>query len=1664
MAYYNQQQLDELQLSLAGAGFIPGPVGIAADLADAGVSLYRGDLLGAGLAGMAAIPGLGMAFAGRHALKYGRPLQEAVEGGLDYYSFGRRADDFDEFAGLSRLSPSEYAQIPGVRQAMRQREPVFARSRAAAADAIGDDPGIALRIGDDIPSPGAPRQLPPRDPEPPVIPEPFREGLDDHSVPRFEQIARETGLPERMVGDYFRRLGITEDVTPPMRSLDEAFTPPKERPLLNQLADPLGTGRSTSAVHAQGPTGFAVPAARMTEEEAAIEYLTKKAFKSAMDSRFVQRVPLVTYTIGKTQFDNLFEWSMGSEAGKKGHREYITVGSIKATTPDAIVPTVKALLIPSDFAYDPVSPDRLPSSFYQALSVDPAQQEEALKKMGLTPTWDRIPDPLQIPFAPDRPLAPKDPGASAGDLGLAARLGGAGILPPGAKEAPLTDEEYMKMGHPPEAAGFGGEEGPGLHERRLARKDALAETDAAREAITGNYRNEEEFRLQIEKPLDDWAEYSSEDIARALNNATKRLNIESRKWTSGPQGRWMVGAGAVGGRALVSRMQRKEEIKDDNPEFYVDPEDEFESGRGLTEEEEEGVGELEAKETNPGDTIQVKVAGGGSLTFEVVDIKRDKGQWKLELSPVLDDPETIQRIAEKRARWQYKQGGSLQHWGMLQTPGEYASAGDRYPIPVVEKMQRVVENANSVESQMHALSQFSTEELEQIVMAIKTTNVTQRILNKETKVWELPDKDKRTKVPADVPRALAALLDKRKAVLLHLENTPFAALDDSIKDDFAQAMISFSRAVGVHQGRVGAPLTAPGEREYKRREEDLYGGASVQEVSPEQANRQNVREINELEEKLSLAMLQDPGSIVSETAKRNIAGQIEERKRLIRQRGSERELDEKKKILSTVVLPILARYGIKPESPPEELVDALHDGADTADLIDPHSAEYEHMAGRATPFRGEGQAAGAFAPKYIEERREKIKIDPQRFNPQRVKHSRDQEVAVTLPDGTQSAPPVGGLSKHEGVFSQQEIAGMEKEIRWLIANKDKFAATNTVIQTGSKARKNQRTQINFGYFYSYGNLKSVTGGTFPKGVQDPTKVAVEPMPTWLNQVIDRLIATGAISEDQRPNSALINVYPKDSGSIPPHVDHVPSFDRPITTIRLGAPAVMSFGYAYTGKDGKGATEKKNAKPQPKSKVSTPFDVPLGVGDVHIMAAEVANKVTHAIFADGVSAGESFSITLRQIHPDLPENPGQSYFEGGAGAPAQAPNIAAHQLGTTMALGAGLPGPNPVADFYADPLGNISTKPQPPPTLTPPGAGVPPGVTKIISGGQDGADQMGIRIGQQLGLKTGGVAPSGFATSSGAAPWLQEVGLREVSQEEVDTYVGGKDKKYGPRTAMNIVNSDATFLFTRKNRKNSPGARLTRSLARKERKPLLEIGEYDSVESIKKKVSGFMARHPGIQTLNIAGNREFTGPEDLDEGTLTAMGKQKADNARAGARKRENIMRTAINAAQAGVPMASYREYEEGAGAMHPIGRDPFRELMGLPKKPAPRRKLGEHTKKPKEKFKVHTMSYKMYSDKNVTGRYTNTLDLAKRGIRTSTTRSFPLGEVGEIIRFRGTPRGEVDPTDFVITGTHQITQELFDNPAFWSRLSETEGWTEEWLRNSKMIKVGNWITTYEKVK
>jgi hypothetical protein len=73
--------------------------------------------------------------------------------------------------------------------------------------------------------------------------------------------------------------------------------------------------------------------------------------------------------------------------------------------------------------------------------------------------------------------------------------------------------------------------------------------------------------------------------------------------------------------------------------------------------------------------------------------------------------------------------------------------------------------------------------------------------------------------------------------------------------------------------------------------------------------------------------------------------------------------------------------------------------------------------------------------------------------------------------------------------------------------------------------------------------------------------------------------------------------------------------------------------------------------------------------------------------------------------------------------------------------------------------------------------------KIISGGQTGADQAGLRVAKTLGFETGGWACYKWRTEAGQALWLAEYGLKECPEPG-----------YSVRTKWNVRDSDATLII------------------------------------------------------------------------------------------------------------------------------------------------------------------------------------------------------------------------------------------------------------------------------
>jgi hypothetical protein len=130
------------------------------------------------------------------------------------------------------------------------------------------------------------------------------------------------------------------------------------------------------------------------------------------------------------------------------------------------------------------------------------------------------------------------------------------------------------------------------------------------------------------------------------------------------------------------------------------------------------------------------------------------------------------------------------------------------------------------------------------------------------------------------------------------------------------------------------------------------------------------------------------------------------------------------------------------------------------------------------------------------------------------------------------------------------------------------------------------------------------------------------------------------------------------------------------------------------------------------------------------------------------------------------------------------------------------------------------------------------ITKIISGGQTGADQGGLAAAQALGLATGGLAPKGFRTERGARPELGT--LYHLTESTSSSYLA--------RTQENVAQSDGTVIF---GNVSSPGSFQTKMACLRLKKPFIAN---PSVNGLRE----WIATH-NIKVLNVAGNRESKNP-------------------------------------------------------------------------------------------------------------------------------------------------------------------------------------------------------------
>jgi len=135
------------------------------------------------------------------------------------------------------------------------------------------------------------------------------------------------------------------------------------------------------------------------------------------------------------------------------------------------------------------------------------------------------------------------------------------------------------------------------------------------------------------------------------------------------------------------------------------------------------------------------------------------------------------------------------------------------------------------------------------------------------------------------------------------------------------------------------------------------------------------------------------------------------------------------------------------------------------------------------------------------------------------------------------------------------------------------------------------------------------------------------------------------------------------------------------------------------------------------------------------------------------------------------------------------------------------------------------------------------ISKIISGGQTGADRAALDVALKYGFPHGGWCPKGRIAEDGIIS--MNYALAEASS-----------KSYLQRTEWNARDADGTVIFTMKPAV-SRGSKRTIEFAQKHTKPWLHLYpdmEQDPVEALH----GFVEKHQ-IRSLNVAGSRSSKEP-------------------------------------------------------------------------------------------------------------------------------------------------------------------------------------------------------------
>jgi Circularly permutated YpsA SLOG family len=138
------------------------------------------------------------------------------------------------------------------------------------------------------------------------------------------------------------------------------------------------------------------------------------------------------------------------------------------------------------------------------------------------------------------------------------------------------------------------------------------------------------------------------------------------------------------------------------------------------------------------------------------------------------------------------------------------------------------------------------------------------------------------------------------------------------------------------------------------------------------------------------------------------------------------------------------------------------------------------------------------------------------------------------------------------------------------------------------------------------------------------------------------------------------------------------------------------------------------------------------------------------------------------------------------------------------------------------------------------------IQRVISGGQTGADQGGLRAARACGMPTGGWAPRGWLTEAGPAPWLAEWGLAECLDGDTEA------ERYRSRRRRCVNDCSAALVF---GDITSPGSR---GLLRDCRELGKRCVHVQAGSSTPRMISRFLIE-ARVSVLMVDGNRESREP-------------------------------------------------------------------------------------------------------------------------------------------------------------------------------------------------------------